>query len=273
MYDDNPLKQTPFFKEITGLDQTTLILNKWSYNPKTKLMEVMFETNHTGTDTVKPTFAFAAKASKSLESYPVKIVYEQDNQYVVHIQNVPEKYKVIGLFVKEIRDQKLLESEARDKLIAEKGSQTATDKLDIPKPKEKILVGDYRKISVNPSLKKQSNVDYQIAFVELEMKQIAKQIMTLEKDQLPLQDEIIKNIRGEIQQLESELVYKTEAEKQDVRRQIAQKETSIEKIKEKQQHYKERIQELQNKHEKLIEKIEIIRSGGKKKNAIEDKSA
>ncbi|UDK94870.1 hypothetical protein EYB33_00520 (plasmid) [Lysinibacillus sphaericus] len=97
------------------------------------------------------------------------------------------------------------------------------------------------------------------------MKQIAKQIMTLEKDQLPLQDEIIKNIRGEIQQLESELVYKTEAEKQDVRRQIAQKETSIEKIKEKQQHYKERIQELQNKHEKLIEKIEIIRSGGNKR--------
>lgn len=59
----------------------------------------------------------------------------------------------------------------------------------------------------------QSSVDYQVEFVELEMKQNAKQIMTLGKDQLPLQDEIIKNIKGEIQQLESELVYKNGSRK------------------------------------------------------------
>lgn len=82
-------------------------------------MEVLLETRHTGSDSVKPTFAFAAKSSK-LESYPVKIIYQKDNHFVLHISKVPEDYSVIGLFVKEIRDQKILESEARDKLFAEK---------------------------------------------------------------------------------------------------------------------------------------------------------
>lgn len=271
MYDDNPIKQTPFNKDIVGLEQTTLILKKWHYNPEKGFMEVLLETQHTGSDNVKPTFAFAAKASKSLESYPVKIIYQKDNQYVLHISKVPEEYSVIGLFVKEIRDQKILESEARDKLLAEKGAVDPSAVLDLPQPKEKIIVGDYRKISEDKTLKEKTQFAYQEEFIALEIDQIDKKIRTLEGEQIPLQDDIIASIQNEMKHLESELAYKTEDEKQDVRLQLVKKKTAIENVNEKKKDYQNRLIELQNKRKKLQEKIEMIGSDEKKKDASEDK--
>lgn len=269
MYDDNPIKQTPFNKDIVGLEQTTLILKKWHYNPEKGFMEVLLETQHTGSDNVKPTFAFAAKASKSLESYPVKIIYQKDNQYVLHISKVPEDYSVIGLFVKEIRDQKILESEARDKLLAEKGAVDPSAVLDLPQPKEKIIVGDYRKISEDKTLKEKTQFAYQEEFIALEIDQIDKKIRTLEGEQIPLQDDIIASIQNEMKHLESELAYKTEDEKQDVRLQLVKKKTAIENVNEKKKDYQNRLIELQNKRKKLQEKIDMIGSDEMKKNVVE----
>ncbi|MBL3729691.1 hypothetical protein JIN86_08755 [Lysinibacillus sp. HST-98] len=269
MYDDNPIKQTPFNKDIVGLEQTTLILKKWHYNPEKGFMEVLLETQHTGSDNVKPTFAFAAKASKSLESYPVKIIYQKDNQYVLHISKVPKEYSVIGLFVKEIRDQKILESEARDKLLAEKGAVDPSTVLDLPQPKEKIIVGDYRKISEDKSLKEKTQFAYQEEFIALEIDQIDKKIRTLEGEQIPLQDDIIASIQNEMKHLESELAYKTEDEKQEVRLQLVKKKTAIENVNEKKKDYQNRLIELQNKRKKLQEKIDMIGSDEMKKNVVE----
>lgn len=272
MYDDNPIKQTPFNKDVIGLEQTTLILKEWHYNPEKGFMEVLLETRHTGSDNVKPTFAFAAKASKTLESYPVKIIYQKDNQFVLHISEVPQNYSVIGLFVKEIRDKKILESEARDKLFAEKGAVDPSAVLDLPQPKEKIIVGDYRKISEDKTLKEKTEIAYQEEFIALEIEQIVKNIHTLEKEQLPLQDDIIASIQNEMKQLESELVYKTEDEKKEVRLQLVKKKTAIENVNEKKKEYQNNLLELQNKRKKLQQKIEMIRSGEKKKEAAKDAS-
>jgi len=272
MYDDNPIKQTPFNKDVIGLEQTTLILKKWHYNPEKGFMEVLLETRYTGSDNVKPTFAFAAKASKTLESYPVKIIYQKDNQFVLHISEVPQNYSVIGLFVKEIRDKKILESEARDKLFAEKGAVDPSAVLDLPQPKEKIIVGDYRKISEDKTLKEKTEIAYQEEFIALEIEQIVKKIHTLEKEQLPLQDDIIASIQNEMKQLESELVYKTEDEKKEVHLQLVKKKTAIENVNEKKKEYQNNLLELQNKRKKLQQKIEMIRSGEKKKYAAEDES-
>ncbi|MEC1177257.1 hypothetical protein P9B03_02070 [Metasolibacillus meyeri] len=258
LYDDDPIKQTPFNRDIAGLDQTTLVLKKWHYNPDKLLMEVMLETKHTGADQVKPTFAFAAKASQTMDVYPIKIVYQQDNQFVLHIEQVPKDYKVIGVFVKELRDPKILESAARDQLLAEKGSIDKSIELELPKPKEKIVVGDYREIQLDKTLDIKSKLAYQVEFISLEILQLDRQIETLETQQLPLQDEIVASIKNEIVQLESEQVYKTDDEKQAVQQQIAKKKVAIENVREKQKQYEERIQALQQKREKLLEKIEKI---------------
>lgn len=261
LYDDAPIKQTPFHKEIVGLEQTTLILKKWSYNPNKSLMEVMLETKHTGADQVKPTFAFAAKASQTMDVYPVKVVYQQDNQFVLHISEVPKDYKIIGVFVKELRDPKILESAARDQLLAEKGSIDDSVELELPKPKEKIVVGDYREIQVDKTLSVKTKLGYQEEFISLEIAQLDRQIKTIETKQLPLQGEIIASIKNEIAQLESELIYQTEDEEQEVQQQIVKKKVAIENVNEKQKQYEQRIQTLQQKRMKLLEKIDVIHAG------------
>src|SRR5690625_5949204 len=97
MYDDSAIAQTDYDKSINGLSQTTLTLRSWEYNPVNNLMEVTIEREHTGTDAVEPTFAFEAKGKETKEKYPTQKVYESDNMMVVHIENVPSSYHVIGL--------------------------------------------------------------------------------------------------------------------------------------------------------------------------------
>ncbi|UZM97449.1 hypothetical protein OL548_20025 [Lysinibacillus sp. MHQ-1] len=69
------------------------------------------------------------------------------------------------------------------------------------------------KISADKTLKEMAQVVYEEEFIALEIEQIVKKINTLEKEQIPLQDDIIASIQNEMKQLESELVYKTEDEK------------------------------------------------------------
>src|SRR5699024_7756551 len=111
MYDDSAIAQTAYNKSINGLSQTTLVLRNWEYNPTNHLMEVTIEREHTGTDAVEPTFRFEAKGKETKETYPAKKVYESDNMMVIHIENVPSNYHVIGLFVTEHRDGKILKQE------------------------------------------------------------------------------------------------------------------------------------------------------------------
>lgn len=262
MYDDNPIKQTPFYTEIGGLDQTKIILKKWEYNPEKELMEVMVEMKHDGSDTVKPTFAFAAKESKTLNVYPVDVMYQDENNTVIQIKNVPNDYKVVGLFVREKRDPKILESELQSQNLNKMGTldQDGNEvKVTLPKPAEKIIVGDYRKIKINTTLEKKDKIDYQIEQINIEIKQLVKQIHLLEKEQIPLQDGIIKDIEKEIKVLESDMEYKTEGEKQDVRQQIVKKKDSIEKAKEKQNDYSKQANDLREKRLMLLAKVEKLK--------------
>lgn len=75
---------------------------------------------------------------------------------VIDIENVPSSYHVIGLFVTEHRDSKILKQEYK-KQFKDDNNKVATDanKMEqstFPKPEEFIIVGDYRKIKENKNL-------------------------------------------------------------------------------------------------------------------------
>lgn len=274
MYDDNPINQTPFYTEIAGLEQTKIILQKWEYNPDKELMEVILEMKHTGADTVKPTFAFAAKESKSLKEYPVEVMYQHENNFVLHIRQVPIEFRVVGLFVKEMRDKKILESElkaAQENVLGSLDQDGEMKKITLPQPKEKIIVGDYRKIKVNRQLENKSKWTYQQEQIDIEIKLLTKQIQILEKEQMPLQDAIIVDIKKEIAVLEDEMKFQTESEKQETRQQIINHETDIGYAEEKKISYKEEANELREKRKMLLVKRESIRLERQKRNAHDDK--
>src|SRR5699024_4662729 len=164
MYDDSVIAQTDYNKFINGLNQTTLTLRSWEYNPTNQLMEVTIEREHTGTDAVEPTFTFQAKGKETKDKYSAKKVYESDGIMVIHIENVPSTYHVIGLFVTEHRDSKILKQEYK-KQFKDDNDEVVNDtdkmkEMALLEPEEIIIVGDYRKIKVNKNLAIKSAKEY-----------------------------------------------------------------------------------------------------------------
>ena len=156
MYDDSAIAQTAFNESIGGLSQTTLTLRDWEYNPNNELMEVTLERHHTGTDAVEPTFSFYAKEQNESQKYNAELVYQSDNNMIVQIEDVPESFQVIGLFVTEHRDKNILKQEYKAQIENKGGEATVTDQnikeSDLPESEEVIIVGDYRQIDINQSL-------------------------------------------------------------------------------------------------------------------------
>src|SRR5699024_9261114 len=143
---------------------------------KNQIMEVTLETVHTGTDAVKPTFSFKAESRESNDTYPAKKVFESDNKMIIQIKNVPDSYKVIGLFVTEHRDEEILKQEYQKQMQnkntpAEVNESTdgKIDNSELPKPEDVIIVGDYRKINTNKSLVTKSNEAYKKETIISEM--------------------------------------------------------------------------------------------------------
>lgn len=263
--------QTPYNMEITGLDQTNLVLQKWEYNPKEQLMEVMLKTKHVGTDQVRPTFSFAAKEKDSKEIFPVKVVYKDEETVVLQIKKVPETYRYIGLFVRENRDPKIIENEINNTLSEGTGTldpDAAQVKSSWPKPKETIVIGDYRKIKLNKELKNNSTLAYKKEQIMLEIEQVKKEIVIIQNERIPLQEQLISSIKEEIKTLKSEMKYKTEEEKQEAYTKIVSQQEAIRKAEKQQQDYLTEVKQLQEKEAKLYEKLNDVES---KAAAVNDK--
>jgi len=262
MYDDSIIAQTDYNESINGLSQTTLILRSWEYNPVNNLMEVTIEREHTGTDAVEPTFAFEAKGKETKEKYPTQKVYESDNMMVVHIENVPSSYHVIGLFVTEHRDGKILKQEYLRQLdTGNEGGTTDSVKVKksaLPKPEETIIVGDYRKIEINKNLTVKSNKEYEEENIKEEMKRMKREISRMTNESIPFEDELITKLAEEIATLKEEMKYETEEEKVQSEKEIEQKENAIVSAEEEIEQYQSHVKELKEKHESRGEKLEYL---------------
>lgn len=262
MYDDSIIAQTEYNESINGLSQTTLILRSWEYNPVNNLMEVTIEREHTGTDAVEPTFAFEAKGKKTKENYPTQKVYESDNMMVVHIEDVPSSYHVIGLFVTEHRDGKILKQEYLRQLdTGNEGGTTDSEKVKksaLPKPEETIIVGDYRKIEVNKNLVIKSNKEYEEENIKEEMKRMKREISLMTNENIPFEEELITKLAEEIATLKEEMKYETEEEKVQSEKEIEQKENAIVSAEEEIEQYQSHVKELKEKYESRGEKLEYL---------------
>ena len=262
MYDDSAIAQTDYNKSINGLSQTTLTLRGWEYNPTNHLMEVTIEREHTGTDAVEPTFTFEAKGKETKDIYPAKKVYESDHIMVIHIENVPSSYRVIGLFITEHRDSKILKQEYK-KQFKDDNNEVATDadkveQSTFPKPEEVIIVGDYRKIKDNKNLVIKSEKEYKKENIIEEMKRIEQEISLITDESIPFEEELIDTLMKEIATLKEDMKYETKEEKDQTEKEIEQKENAIASAEEEIEQYKNQVIELKEKYENREEKLEIL---------------
>ncbi|WP_010531161.1 hypothetical protein [Lentibacillus jeotgali] len=262
MYDDSAIAQTAFNESIGGLSQTILTLRDWEYNPSNELMEVTMERNHTGTDAVEPTFSFYAKEQHASQKYNAELVYQSDNNMVVQIEDVPESFQVIGLFVTEHRDQNILKQEYKKQLENKGGEATVTDQdineSDLPEPEEVIIVGDYRKIDINQSLVTKTDKGYKKESIMADMERTKQEITTIIEEDIPFQEDLITTLKEEKKSLEQDMAFETQEEQTDTEREIEQKDKAIEDAKSEIEKLKKKVKELQDKYQNREEKLNAL---------------
>ncbi|ALX47553.1 hypothetical protein [Lentibacillus amyloliquefaciens] len=262
MYDDSVIAQTAFNESIGGLSQTTLTLRDWEYNPNNELMEVTLERNHTGTDAVEPTFSFYAKEQNESQKYNAELVYQSDNNMVVQIENVPESFQVIGLFVTEHRDQNILKQAYKKQLENKGGETTVTDQdikeSDLPEPEEVIIVGDYRKIDINQSLVTKTDKGYKKENIIADMERTKQEITTIIEEDIPFQEDLITTLKEEKQSLKQDMAFETNEEQADTEREIEQKDKAIEDAKGEIEKLKKKVKDLRDKYQNREEKLNTL---------------
>src|SRR5699024_3025967 len=158
----------------------------------------------------------------------IKKLYIFDNVIIINIKQVPTKYHVIGLFVTENRDEKILKQEYKRQLKNDSDvATTESDKIkksDLPKPEDVIVVGDYREIDVNKNLVAKSDEAYQKEAIITDMERIKQEMSTLIDENIPFQEELIATLTKEKSSLKNEMEFETEEEQDETQKEIDNKE-------------------------------------------------
>lgn len=269
LYDDNPIRQTQFNKEIDTLQQTNLALLEWKYNEEKNFMEVVLDKEFVGTDSIIPTYDFEAREIELNHSMRVDVVYEDKHLLVLHLKDIPEKYKFINLTVIEIRDKEVVRAELEDQLIEDEELQELTDE-DFIDSNEVILTGDYRKIELDDNLSVKSGEEYKADSVRNEINLTKKQIENIKEKKIPLEDRFIVEEEKKIASLEKELDYQSGDEKEETKQVIENYKGNIKSSIAKKEEYKANLKELENKLKGLEEKLEHIVNGKEEPSETDD---
>lgn len=248
MYDGDPIMQTPFNQELRTLDRTAITLQRWEYNPKKNLMEIEFKAKNVSSNPFPAKLSFVAKEKQNpAKNLPLKIVFHSNDVYVIQIKKVPEKYKVVGLFIKE-KDDQMDTNTIDDSETTESTTQSnnTISKLN--------LYGDYREIKVNKSLTIKNKKQYITDGIENEIRLQKIEIDNLEKG-ISLQDGIIEELQKQIKELEVNKKYQTKNEITDTNAEITTKKNGIQSAKDTQNDMRKKLKDTQEKIKKLEQKL------------------
>ncbi len=148
------------------------------------------------------------------DSLDVNIVYEDDDMLVVHLKDVPEKFKFIDLTVIETRDKEVVRVELEDQLIDKEELEYISED-DLIDSNEVILTGDYREIKVDNTLTMKSGNEYTADSIRNEINITKKEMKNIKEKKIPLEDRFIVEEEKKIASLEKELTYLSGEEKED----------------------------------------------------------
>ncbi|MDR5021424.1 hypothetical protein FOL75_04995 [Bacillus thuringiensis] len=250
MFNDDPIVQTEFNRALPGLNYNTVYLKKWEYNSDKDIMQIHIKVEEKSGSYVSTKLSFKAKEKGNVKELPTKVVFNQDNMYVVQISEIPKEYKVVGLFVNEKAEIVSLENNTNN----EGGTVQNTDNNNV-KEKSIVLTGDYRKIKNNKDLLRKSTDEYIQDETKEELNLVKIEIKNVEKT-IPLQDELSDKILNEIERIEANKQYQTEEEKIKSDSEIQKRKLQIEQYKKRKTELESKVKELETKEKNIEKKLE-----------------
>ncbi|WP_025731352.1 hypothetical protein [Heyndrickxia ginsengihumi] len=99
--DVSPISQTKLNFPIDGLKSEEVVLKKWSYNPRNKILQIQIHSEYLSPDVPVKDLTFDSFEQKNKNKFPTKIVFHMGNDYVVQIKNVPNTFYQVKIRVRE----------------------------------------------------------------------------------------------------------------------------------------------------------------------------
>ena len=248
--DDSPFLQTPFNEEDTTLVGTGLILRSWEYDKNNNLMEVEVEQNDSFS--VSGGLSFYAKEKQNpLQKIPVKTVAEFDNRFVLHIEEVPSDYEVMGLVIVQNNKMEYFDLDNIELFSDEQNNDNEEDEISV------TFYGDNRIIPEVENIKEKPLNEYIVQSIDNEVNVLESEIKEIE-NRIPKNQELIKGFEKEIETLEVEKKFQTVSESMETDSAVTGYQMRIEEVERNISDIEEAIKEKQEKIQKITEKKEHL---------------
>jgi phage shock protein A len=250
-----PIQNTPIGTTISTTEGIGLCLQSWQYNPSTHFMEAAFTyPNSDDYQNVKFLPTAHTDINKSI-ALNVTVAYEHNGYLVIQIQNLPQNWNVVSLWIDSQQEQTVDVIQTDSDLIIDNNSPTE----EFNQQGANFLC-DARKVVRNTSLKSQSTLYYSLESIDNEIAAVQANISQTNKK--------IASANLSIQQLTSDISVLTENQKYQTADEVKQsndtiqsKKTQINNLKNNIAQFQSDIKNYELKIQKLKQKWNDTKNG------------
>ncbi|MBE5107864.1 hypothetical protein IGI01_22210 [Bacillus thuringiensis] len=252
MPNDEKLFHTETNKVIKLSGMGKLIVEQREYNPHKNFIQIRFRIE--GYEETGFTFKAQEKAKSGVQ-LPVKVLYEENGNYVVEVKELSPNWGALAFDIynkngeKEQMDIRKFTQDVNE--YEENASTKSPNKL------VQTIFTDQRKTKANDELLAENKKTYELDFIERDKKDIETKIENYGKA-IKLEEENGKTVFEKVKELKDEMKYQTEAEKTETQSQIASLESKIKSSEKNVELFKGEQKIARDKIKKLDEKAKEI---------------
>ncbi|MGG0207652.1 hypothetical protein [Bacillus mycoides] len=237
--------------KLSGMGK--LIVEQREYNPHKNFIEIRFRIERyeeTG-------FTFKAQEKgKPGVQLPVKVLYEENGNYVVEVKELSSNWGALALDIYNKNSEK----EQMDIRKFTQGANEYEEENTSTKSPNKLvqtIFTDQRKTKANDELLAENKKTYELDFIERDKKDIETKIDNYGKA-IKLEEENGKTVFEKVKELKDEMKYQTEAEKTETQSKISSLESKIKSSEKNVELFKGEQKIARDKIKKLEQKAQEI---------------
>jgi regulator of replication initiation timing len=229
-------------------------LQSWQYNPSTHFMEAAFTyQNSDNLQNIKFIPIAHVDTNKAL-SLSVTVPYEHNGYLVIQIQNVPQNWNVVSLWIDSQQEQTV------DLTQNDSGVESPSSDTKATMQQGANFFCDVRKVVRNSSLKSQSSLYYSLKSVDNEISTVQSHMAQTNK-KITAANLSIQQLTSDISVLNDNEKYQTADEVKQSKDAIQSKTAQISDLKNSIAQFQSDIKDDQLKLKKLRQKWNDTRDG------------
>uniref|UniRef100_UPI00402AA3B7 hypothetical protein n=1 Tax=Bacillus sp. DX2.2 TaxID=3073452 RepID=UPI00402AA3B7 len=246
---EEPVYHTELKKPVALFGSRTMTVERRAYDPASHTIEMFLHVE--GGDGEQYQFQAQEKANPNLQ-LPVKVVYQDDENFVVQVKELSPKWQAVALDVFEKNNQDVT-LETKQKTEEEKEASKEDDKQTFLKS----FFSDQDKTKVEEGISQKSKGSYAKVFIGIEQKILKEKVKQYDA---VMKQEVSKQTQWQeqITEWKNDSKYQTETEKMETDAKINSKETNIKQSKDKVELYKWEQGQIKEKIKKLDEKAKDV---------------